>query len=245
MGFYTTETYPEVADLPLKNRVGGSRRSSPLRAGRFTPQPFETVSETAVTFTITVSGLSFWLSRDPIEELGGANLYGFVDNNPVIWFDPFGLTACSWKVGRCTRNVGGATVPSTVTIRGRTFTIPETIRNAVNRVIPDHHDVKVESYASTDGSGTAEATVVRGFFADDFNGSLGQYAVSLIPFSRVDGYVPGSVQDSAATAGACSLSLVSQERFDQVKQRITTSAANRYHLTRYNCQTWAAEQLVP
>jgi hypothetical protein len=72
MGFYTTETCPEVADLPLKNRVGGSRRSSPLRAGRFTPQPLETVSETTVTVTITVSGLSFWLSRDPIGEAGFA-----------------------------------------------------------------------------------------------------------------------------------------------------------------------------
>jgi len=91
MGFYTTETCPEVADLPLKNRVGVFRRSSPLRAGRFAPQPVETVSETAVTFTITVSGLSFWLSRDPIGEMGGLNLYGFVENNPANDFDAVGL----------------------------------------------------------------------------------------------------------------------------------------------------------
>lgn len=32
-----------------------------------------------------------WLSRDPIEEAGGVNLYGFVGNDPVSNIDPFGL----------------------------------------------------------------------------------------------------------------------------------------------------------
>ena len=31
-----------------------------------------------------------WLSRDPIGERGGRNLYGFVANNPLNAFDPFG-----------------------------------------------------------------------------------------------------------------------------------------------------------
>lgn len=31
-----------------------------------------------------------WLSRDPIQERGGKNLYGFVSNNPLNRFDPFG-----------------------------------------------------------------------------------------------------------------------------------------------------------
>jgi len=31
-----------------------------------------------------------WLSRDPLEEQGGANLYGFVGNNPLDRFDPYG-----------------------------------------------------------------------------------------------------------------------------------------------------------
>lgn len=33
-----------------------------------------------------------FLSRDPIGEKGGANLYAFVDNNPVVYLDPFGLS---------------------------------------------------------------------------------------------------------------------------------------------------------
>ena len=31
-----------------------------------------------------------WLSRDPIEEQGGVNLYGMVGNNPVVWVDVLG-----------------------------------------------------------------------------------------------------------------------------------------------------------
>ncbi|MCI5142391.1 MAG: RHS repeat-associated core domain-containing protein, partial [Candidatus Electrothrix sp. ATG1] len=32
-----------------------------------------------------------WINRDPIGEAGGINLYGFVQNNPIIFWDPFGL----------------------------------------------------------------------------------------------------------------------------------------------------------
>jgi len=35
--------------------------------------------------------LQRWTSRDPIEEMGGLNLYGFVGNSPVNYVDPLGL----------------------------------------------------------------------------------------------------------------------------------------------------------
>jgi uncharacterized protein RhaS with RHS repeats len=40
-----------------------------------------------------------WLSRDPIEEEGGLNLYGFVSNNPSNKYDVLGLaeTPIGWK----------------------------------------------------------------------------------------------------------------------------------------------------
>ena len=37
--------------------------------------------------------VGFWLSRDPLGEYEGPNLYGYVANDPVNGFDPFGL-AC-------------------------------------------------------------------------------------------------------------------------------------------------------
>lgn len=36
-----------------------------------------------------------WPSRDPIGEDGGLNLYGFVFNDPIYYYDPFGLSVCS------------------------------------------------------------------------------------------------------------------------------------------------------
>jgi len=35
--------------------------------------------------------LQRWLNRDPIYEAGGVNLYGFVENNPMMRIDPHGL----------------------------------------------------------------------------------------------------------------------------------------------------------
>ena len=36
-----------------------------------------------------------WLTRDPLGEAGGLNLYAFTGNNPVNWVDPWGLQAVS------------------------------------------------------------------------------------------------------------------------------------------------------
>ncbi len=38
--------------------------------------------------------LGRWLNEDPIGERGGLNLYGYVGNSPISWFDPLGLDPC-------------------------------------------------------------------------------------------------------------------------------------------------------
>ena len=40
-------------------------------------------------------GTGRWLSKDPIGEKGGANLYGFVSNSPTKRIDPLGLVEVS------------------------------------------------------------------------------------------------------------------------------------------------------
>lgn len=44
--------------------------------------------------------LGRWVTRDPIEEDGGLNLYGFVGNNPINYIDPLGLKLKSGDVIR-------------------------------------------------------------------------------------------------------------------------------------------------
>jgi len=258
MGFYITDLSADTVTAkkntrqrsrqakatPSKNRVRNFFSASRSRIGNFTSQPVETHRENEITPTIIVSGISLFLSEDPIGELGGLNVYRFLGNDPLDYIDAYGL-ACSWAVGRCVRNVGNIAMPDEVTIDGKVVKIPRWVSEAVNVSVPDHHDVKVESYSGENCSGKVEESMVRGFFADNFTDSLLQYAAFLITFGRVDGYVPGGVKDSALTAGSCSMSCVKKERFDKVKQRITTSKASRYHLTRYNCQIWATEQLAP
>jgi hypothetical protein len=48
-----------------------------------------------------------WFSRDPIEEEGGANPYGFVQNSPVNDWDFLGLCGCTCKSASVTFMPGG------------------------------------------------------------------------------------------------------------------------------------------
>ena len=40
--------------------------------------------------------LGRWMTRDPIGENGGINLFTFAGNNPTNWVDPFGLVDLNW-----------------------------------------------------------------------------------------------------------------------------------------------------
>ena len=57
-----------------------------------------------------------WLSRDPIEEEGGINLYGYVGNGPLKKTDKLGLAGYDFETGQMNTNNG---IPSLVNIAGR------------------------------------------------------------------------------------------------------------------------------
>jgi len=93
MGFNLTSDFQLKGDHPSENRVGGSRGVRQSRARKFAPQVVEAHQENSPTPTKTVSGIPYWLSRDPIAENGGINLYAYVYNNPLNYWDPDGLDA--------------------------------------------------------------------------------------------------------------------------------------------------------
>jgi hypothetical protein len=64
----------------------------PLESSRRCQEPRR---ESRPTLTIFTPGIPQWPSRDPIEEVGGVNLYGFVGNDGVNWWDYLG-----WKTVR-------------------------------------------------------------------------------------------------------------------------------------------------
>lgn len=55
------------------------------------------------------ASLQRWLNRDPIEEIGGFNLYNFVKNNPQNKYDDFGLIdnsdCCNSQLNACLSKV--------------------------------------------------------------------------------------------------------------------------------------------
>jgi len=75
----------------VRTRVGGSDAAYVCTFG-FTGHVHHAPTGMALTwFRAYVPGSGRWLSRDPIEELGGLNLYGYVGNRPTNSIDPLGL----------------------------------------------------------------------------------------------------------------------------------------------------------
>ncbi|MEW6296042.1 MAG: RHS repeat-associated core domain-containing protein [Candidatus Diapherotrites archaeon] len=70
-------------------RVPSNYLSQPMQ---FSTKPYdENTGLSYYGYRFYVPALGRWLTRDPLGEEGGINLYGFAENNPINWVDPFGL----------------------------------------------------------------------------------------------------------------------------------------------------------
>ena len=85
MGFYATETF-EAA--PPRRMSSTRARRVPARSRNPHRGPTRGVLSGYRYYSPT---LGRWLSRDPIGETGGLNLFGFVNNSPVSRWDRLGL----------------------------------------------------------------------------------------------------------------------------------------------------------
>jgi integrase/recombinase XerD len=102
------EPAPTTSDLPDDESPPGSAPSTPIEPAGPNPPPAgangnlarteaapgATIDETCYGYRYLDTQLGRWISRDPIGEEGGINLYGFVRNNGITHMDHLGLEEC-------------------------------------------------------------------------------------------------------------------------------------------------------
>ena len=91
MAYFSTEPASERRNVTGKNRVWDFFELSNETHPANRRQPAQPRRKIRPTPTKTVSGIPYWPSRDPIDEVGGVNLYGFVGNDGIDWADLWGL----------------------------------------------------------------------------------------------------------------------------------------------------------
>jgi RHS repeat-associated protein len=85
---------------PFGNLISSDGRSAEDNKYRFSSKEFHAATGFYYYgYRFYAPNLQRWLNRDPIEEKGGVNLYGFVHNSPLNGFDALGmrLTCIKWE----------------------------------------------------------------------------------------------------------------------------------------------------
>ena len=91
MGYHLQERHRRPAETAPKTRARRSEAPIGVFVRTRAPQPAEPHRATRHAATKPASGIPLWLSRDPIGERGGLNLYGFTGNDGVNRWDYLGL----------------------------------------------------------------------------------------------------------------------------------------------------------
>jgi len=162
------------------------------------PQPLKTQQGTRAYSYKIVSGRPVWPSRDPIEERGGLNVYGFVENDGLNYWDILGLRCLS------------ATEKKLIEEMERMLKdgeVPNGLKDAFKKVIDDlKNGIKNSSKPSDDPAGlkTALEALKRTFTPNaaqsDAYSCTSPYGCS--PFTRAALRAAGQEQKTTATANA-------------------------------------------
>jgi RHS repeat-associated protein len=103
---------------PFGNTLSKSGTLADANTYRFSSQEYHQPSGLSLyLYRAYDPNLQRWLNRDPIEELGGVNLYAFVSNDPIRFVDPFGLLVFG------TYDIGTGTLAVTDEDTGQTIVI--------------------------------------------------------------------------------------------------------------------------
>jgi hypothetical protein len=118
MGFSLTSPAPEKSDPTAKNRVWGFFGDAQQLHRENRAQTKQLRQGNRPSLTKTVSGRTYWPSRDPIGERGGVNLYGMVGNNAVGYWDFLGLNNGD-VTGKMNADLGASKNCGCYSLRGR------------------------------------------------------------------------------------------------------------------------------
>ena len=92
---------------PYGNTLGMWGAKAPVNTYRFSSKEIDVKSGLYYYgYRYYEPNLQRWLNQDPIEEMGGINLYRFVGNNPISFVDPYGLAIGDWWDARTYFNSG-------------------------------------------------------------------------------------------------------------------------------------------
>jgi len=141
----TADSRPAKTAFGGRKTASGSRAQNPNRCTqRIDRNSLRTPRENRTSVTIFVLDVSVYafryyspqlgrfINRDPIEEEGGLNVYGFVGNNPILRYDTLGLlfSSCSvisgpaalsgsdWELSLWSPTTAGLSSPFTASIDG-------------------------------------------------------------------------------------------------------------------------------
>ncbi|MDA3875388.1 MAG: hypothetical protein PF795_15685 [Kiritimatiellae bacterium] len=106
--FPTAHPCPQQNNPPSKNRVWNFFPDDENRVGENLTFDQCLSLENLPTLTIIASDHPLWPNRDPIEEMGGVNVYGFVGNDGLSRYDFLGM---EWEIRRSSEYSWAAAIP--------------------------------------------------------------------------------------------------------------------------------------